>query len=946
MTMFKRLVQHLFILIIAISTATCSDNDNRERTTATDASTPPMLQTDGDLCPLGDAVEVDGVRRLALIVGVGVYRDEDIPDLLGPPNDAKQVYDLLTDDNSYQFPKQNVCLLLNERADKAGFKAAFELGLVRRARENDLAVIYFAGHGSQARDQNQDEPDNRDETLMLHDASSTDSSHDLIDDELHLMLSKLDSKTHNITLILDSCNSGSAQRNANAGTYTARFFNRVLTTEAPTATEPGDSSGDAGAEMTSKDLPGLIAVTAARDGTAALEIDGRGIFTNALVGALSAGSNEPPTWAQLARMVPIAVSSESNQIPSFQGDLERHVFGIAHGLRPVAWEVVKVGEKLTLGGPPLPGYTKGSELRIYAGNAKDTDLHDPGKAKATVILEQTTGLTALARVTSAAAGSPAPEPGDTALLARPGDQYTRIKVRLRPADEAGGIPAERAASIRASIERHPEASMLTQLTQGPGDFELSLGERDRVLLRGPENTTRIRYENDSAIAKNLWQHARQRALLHLKGEGGSDFTDNYSLQVQLIPAEKQDVCADGDWVQAPPNEEQIIPLCHKFNIQVSLSEDTNLGMLDHNTPAGVQVGGVILSTDGSILGFPVDGRAVRIAPGETAKFDLQGETFRGIPPLDVQDRIIVFGTRETNPVQWHRLTETAKTRSKGIASQNALFRALHNYLQPGARGIGQTVVSDESNVESDTWTLTSLTMRVEANSSFLEATSGRPTNNREYTINNFDIRPYLPDNRSTALYKVLRQAHRLTTRSAGRDGYPYKQHDWSLPTDEANLEKGIDCSRAIWFVFTRAGVPYNSDGRYLSTAMMTGDGSKMSEKFQRCDNSDGYRIGDILVYRDEEREKPDGHVVMVIDPGKRIAWGSHGWDGNEGDRGVEYQLIKIKKDWQRWDRKTMRRKACWRHQQFSAQASTTRGLPGISALSTACSPEKQCGLIP
>jgi hypothetical protein len=337
---------------------------------------------------------------------------------------------------------------------------------------------------------------------------------------------------------------------------------------------------------------------------------------------------------------------------------------------------------------------------------------------------------------------------------------------------------------------------------------------------------------------------------------------------------------------------------------------------------------------------------VRVAPGETATFDLKGETFTGVPPLDVQDRIIVFGTRETNPVPWHRLTQTATTRAGGIESQNALFRALHNYLQPGSRGARPAIETDKADVESDTWTLSSITMRVEANSRFLEATPGRPANKREYTINNFDIRPYLPDDTSTALYKVLRQVHRLTTSSAGRDGYAYRQHDWSLPTDEANLEKGIDCSRAIWFAFTRAGIPYNSGDRYLSTAMMTDNDSPMSEEFERCDNTAHFRIGDILVYRDEERENPDGHVVMVIDPDKRIAWGSHGWDGNEGDRGVEYQLIKKKKDWERWDRRTMYRRACWRYRQFAAQAETTRGLPGISALTDACSSRNQCGLIP
>jgi hypothetical protein len=72
------------------------------------------------------------------------------------------------------------------------------------------------------------------------------------------------------------------------------------------------------------------------------------------------------------------------------------------------------------------------------------------------------------------------------------------------------------------------------------------------------------------------------------------------------------------------------------------------------------------------------------------------------------------------------------------------------------------------------------------------------------------------------------------------------------------------------------------------------------------------QIGDILVYRDGQRG--NAHAVMVIDPERRIAWGSHGWDGNakelkvEHDTEVEYRLIKDKKDWERWDRKSMDRK--------------------------------------
>jgi hypothetical protein len=81
---------------------------------------------------------------------------------------------------------------------------------------------------------------------------------------------------------------------------------------------------------------------------------------------------------------------------------------------------------------------------------------------------------------------------------------------------------------------------------------------------------------------------------------------------------------------------------------------------------------------------------------------------------------------------------------------------------------------------------------------------------------------------------------------------------------------------------------------------------------------------------------------MVIDPIKRIAWGSHGWDGSgkilkiEPDTGVEYQLIKFKKDWERWDRKTMFKKACWRYKQFIAEKITSGESRGYQSLINYC----------
>jgi hypothetical protein len=254
----------------------------------------------------------------------------------------------------------------------------------------------------------------------------------------------------------------------------------------------------------------------------------------------------------------------------------------------------------------------------------------------------------------------------------------------------------------------------------------------------------------------------------------------------------------------------------------------------------------------------------------------------------------------------------------------------------------------EEEAEPTTWTMTSIGVRVEANQRFLQPRSpSSPILTREYTLKHFDIRPYLPDDSSTALSAVLHKADSLANASV-TDGYGYKQHDWSGPTDEANLKLGIDCSRAIWFAFTRSGLPYNRSDRYLTTSSMVGKDSWMADQFDQCPVDEDFKLGDVLVYRSDDPRRGDGHVVMVIDAKKRIAWGSHGWDGNgltpgvEPDTGVEYQLIKYKADWARWDRKDMSLKGCWRYRRFEAEAATGRGLPGMKALQATSCDESSC----
>jgi hypothetical protein len=863
------------------------------------------------------AVEVGGRRQLALLVGVGKYKSSAVHSLAGPPHDVRRLTRLLTE--QYGFPPENVCTLVDEQATTESFRAAFQRSLVDRARPGDLAVVYFSGHGSRAPDANGDEPDGWDETLLFHDARTGDV-HDLLDDEVNDLLARLHARTPNIVFISDSCHSGTVTRGEGAGTFAARF-------EPPEgldrATAPGPTGGAPG-RWAPAGLPGIVVFSAASDGTTALEQDGRGVFTDALIQALGQPGHGPLSYAQVARQVPPLVAASSPQIPSFQGDLDRAVFGTEQMLRPLSWEVREVGALLGLAGPPLPGMGHGAELRIYERQARPADYADPARSKATVVVVEASGLNAKARVTFSRPGSAAPALGDLALLVRASDDALKISVRFLPEKEAGGIPRDRAEALRAAVSADPDARAAVVLTTGPADFEVEASP-DGLRLRGPENGIRNVLASDGALAAALWRHARQKALRLLRGEGGADFRDDQTLRVQLRPSASQSGCGQrrlADWVQSPPNAEQVVPLCLTWNVQVTVSPDA--------PPKPLRIGGLLLSTDGSVATFPAPEETVTLGPGETWTSSLP---VTGTPPLDSQDWVRVFGTQETNPVPWHLLADSAASRAKDANSAEpraALYRALERYLTPGARADAARVPVGEDT----TWTATSLAVRVEANPRFVQPDAGKAAEGlpqaKEYTIPGFDLRPYLPDDRSSATYKVLAQVDALARTQVG-----YKQHPWREPSDAANLRKGIDCSRTIWFAFTRARLRYNRADACLSTAEMVADRSSMGEEFDRCAASD-LRLGDVLVYRDDERG--DGHVVFVVDPARRIAVGSHGWDGNAKElrvapqTGVQYQLIKHQPDWRRWDRPKMELKTCWRYRAFAREAESGTGRPGLRGL--------------
>lgn len=168
------------------------------------------------LVALAAADRVGGMRhraptRWALIVGINDYiffEDEAGGDLRGAVPDARAMRDVLI--YRYGFPPENIRTLLDRAATRDAIKAQLTEWLPSVAQPGDLVLFFFAGHGSQVWDENDDEDDGLDETIAPADARADNPSFDIVDEELGQWLDRI--PTDNVVFIHDNCNAGTGTR--------------------------------------------------------------------------------------------------------------------------------------------------------------------------------------------------------------------------------------------------------------------------------------------------------------------------------------------------------------------------------------------------------------------------------------------------------------------------------------------------------------------------------------------------------------------------------------------------------------------------------------------------------------------------------------------------------------------------------------------------------------
>jgi len=141
------------------------------------------------------------MTKRAVCIGIDEYEPYDVHPLKGCVNDAKDWKDILK--NKFGF--EEVTRLPNNDSTKSNIKNAFK-EMIMASRRDDVAVLTLSCHGTWVTDTEQaDEPDHRDEAFMAYDGKI------IVDDDIRRIIEIMKSGV-NLTVIIDSCYSGSGTR--------------------------------------------------------------------------------------------------------------------------------------------------------------------------------------------------------------------------------------------------------------------------------------------------------------------------------------------------------------------------------------------------------------------------------------------------------------------------------------------------------------------------------------------------------------------------------------------------------------------------------------------------------------------------------------------------------------------------------------------------------------
>lgn len=649
-----------------------------------------------------EAIVTDGQRKVALVVGVGNFLSGVTP-LRYTVKDAQEFADLLVED--YGYPRQNLCILLNADATISNVRKYFRkmTDLIKKMpdgtpdEKKDVAVFYMSSHGSLVENNPDDQkgadfekasadhPNGMDSTMLLYD-SWVNGNWDLVDDEMYGMLGGLLKKTPNVSVILDTCHSGSATKGIGGNTKAVKEADRP---------EGFRQSPPSNHETSEEDLRNkLVYLGAAQDEELALELNEleHGVFTEALLRIGKVVDNTPLTYGKLKARIEADMRLKSrSQTPVLEGPDGMVAFGTANRkLPPNRLKVAQVDPTILLKGNPLPGLGKGAIFNVFNNNITANESLDTDRVKAQLmILESSDDGQAVAEIIKGTEKEKLGI-GDFAVMFKASDSYEALRVRLKSEAEPNGLSQNLVNKIQTKIAGMSSGAGLRLLdtTDTNPEYIVEYNPKDsgsggkrNILIHSSDSqrtflVTGTNNDDDTAgkIFGKLEQLNVQKLYINLHGQNGEIFEDDKTLQVKIVKSEnplpnanKKLIEETGVKCQNPETLKPItqnqgksyrIPVCTYFRVEVTYKAPTTIGAKP------LYIGLVMLGASGSTNGFPKkSGLEARLNPGETLSFPISSTGF-AVAPILGREVYVVIGTQDKR--SWSDVGSKGKDTDLGI----------------------------------------------------------------------------------------------------------------------------------------------------------------------------------------------------------------------------------------------------------------------------------------
>jgi hypothetical protein len=409
------------------------------------------------------------LTKFALLVGINLYAHA--APLQGATHDAQRMREVLL--KKFAFPEKNILTLTDQYATRQAILEAFKNHLLENAKKNRNAIIVFhySGHGSQVEDDDGDEADGLDETLMPYDSRDKENQHfDIIDDELNELFADLSQHTANITFILDSCHSGTATRGD--AEMLAREFPKDTRPQPKRKRGVMSRGNDKKTDSQTNDFlagsQSYVTISGCLPFQKAFEKDARkgeeknGYLTYYLVKALWRAKPET-TYRELMEEVATAVSkAQPKQSPQLEGDLRRTLFAGTAVREDPFIKIEKVqANRVTLQAGAVQGIREGTVIAIYAPDAQNLIGEEKKIANAVVINVQP--FSAIAELPDAKANVKISQVSTKAkaILIAPNLGLSALRVALDSTAGSGG--AESQNSVEAAVAQLLTDSKLVEV---------------------------------------------------------------------------------------------------------------------------------------------------------------------------------------------------------------------------------------------------------------------------------------------------------------------------------------------------------------------------------------------------------------------------------------------------------------------------------------------------